>query len=116
MNSQAAVESEIISSAAAQTRTAAQDPAVEWLCYWCLHRVANDQDRFSYGGRDEFVFRNPERVQFEFITFARTLGCRDAGEPTLEYTWFPEHAWCYCPCGQCGAGIGGGQRANAWQN
>ena len=68
--------------------------------------VANDQDRFSYDGRDEFVFRSPERVQFEIITFARTLGCRDTGQPTLEHTWFPGHAWCYCLCGQCGQHLG----------
>ena len=106
MNSQAAAESEVITSPAAQTRTAAQDPAGDWLCYWCLHRVANDQDRFSFDGKDEFVFRNPERVQFEIITFARTLGCRDTGQPTLEHTWFSGHAWCYCLCGQCGQHLG----------
>ena len=106
MNSQAAVESDVISSTAAQARTAGSDPSGDWLCYWCLQRVANDQDRFCYGGRDEFEFRNPERVQFEIITFARTLGCRDAGEPTLEFTWFPGHAWCYCLCGQCGQLLG----------
>ncbi len=100
------MEVDVVSSTAVQARTAVQDPAGDWLCYWCLQRVANDQDRFSYDGRDESVFRNPERVKFEIITFARTLGCRDTGQPTLEHTWFPEHAWCYCLCGQCGQHLG----------
>ena len=24
----------------------------DWLCAWCLNRVANEQDRFPYNGRD----------------------------------------------------------------
>jgi hypothetical protein len=42
----------------AKARTAAADPAGDWLCAWCLHRIANDRDRFSYEGRDEFVFKS----------------------------------------------------------
>lgn len=34
----------------------------------CLQRIANDQDRFSYEKRNAFVFRTPERVQFQIIT------------------------------------------------
>lgn len=78
----------------------------DWLCGWCLNRVANEKDRFKYGGSDEFIFANPEGIRFEIITFCQTLGCREAGQPTLDHTWFAGHAWSYCHCGRCGQHLG----------
>ena len=69
--------------------------AGDWLCAWCLNRVARERDRFAYDGKDEFEFKNPEGIRFEIITFGRTLGCRQTGAPTVAYTWFPGHAWSY---------------------
>ncbi len=80
--------------------------AGDWLCSWCLNRVANEKDRFQYDGKDEFAFSNPERIRFAIITFSQTLGCRETGAPTLEHTWFPGHAWSYCLCAQCGQHVG----------
>lgn len=82
------------------------DPAHDWLCAWCLNRVASDKDRFRYGGQSEFRFQNPAGVWFEIITFSRTLGCRQAGQPTLQDTWFPGCAWSYCLCARCGIHLG----------
>ena len=107
VNWQSAAGSDAILVVVAETRRAAvSDPAGDWLCVWCLQRIANDRDRFSYGGRDEFTFSNPEKVRFEIITFARARGVRQAGEPTLEHTWFPGHAWLFCLCAQCGQHLG----------
>ena len=78
----------------------------DWLCAWCLNRVANESDRFKYEGRDEFAFSNPVGIRFEIITFSRALGCGSAGIPTLENTWFPGHAWRFCHCDQCGQQLG----------
>ncbi len=78
----------------------------DWLCAWCHNRVASDRDRFKYEGRSEFTFRNVEGTRFNILTFSRTLGCEPAGVPTLEYTWFPSHAWSFCMCDQCKAQIG----------
>ncbi len=86
--------------------TAPADIAGDWLCAWCLNRVANEKERFRYEGLDEFNFRNPEGIRFRIITFSRTLGCRQTGKPTLEHTWFPGHAWSYCQCAQCGLHLG----------
>ena len=80
--------------------------AGDWLCAWCYNRVANERDRFQYHGQDEFTFTNPEAIRFEIITFSRTLGCQEAGVPTLEHTWFPGHAWSYCQCDRCGQHLG----------
>jgi hypothetical protein len=88
------------------TATAPGDTANDWLCAWCHNRVASEKDRFPYNGKDEFTFRNPEGIRFEIITFSRTLGCKEAGVPTLEHTWFSGHAWSYCQCDDCGQHLG----------
>jgi len=82
------------------------DPAGDWLCAWCLNRVANEKDRFSYAGQNEFTFTNPEGLRFDILTFSRTLGCREIGKPTLDYTWFAGHAWSYCQCAGCRQHLG----------
>ena len=82
------------------------DTASEWLCAWCHNRVASEGDRFPYDGKDEFTFSNPEGIHFAIITFSRTLGCQEAGAPTLEHTWFPGHAWSFCQCDGCGQHLG----------
>jgi hypothetical protein len=92
----------------AEVRTAPAVGAAEgdWLCAWCHNRVANERDRFSIDGRDEFTFSNPEGLRFRIITFLQTLGCRQAGVPTFEPTWFEGHAWSYCQCAECGLHLG----------
>ena len=89
-----------------RTITSLQDHAGDWLCAWCLNRVANEKDRFQYGGKDEFAFTNPAGLRFKIITFTQTLGCRRAGKPTLEHTWFAGYAWSFCHCDQCGQHLG----------
>ena len=89
-----------------RTESSVGDPAGDWLCAFCLNRVANEKDRFQFGGQDEFTFANPEGIRFEIITFLQTLGCRETGAPTLAYTWFPGHAWSFCQCAECGQHLG----------
>jgi hypothetical protein len=91
-----------------QTRTQPSqgDPATDWLCAWCLNRVASEKDRFFHEGMSEFSFKNPEGIRFNIYLFSRTLGCRQTGVPTLEHTWFPGHAWSYCLCDRCGTHLG----------
>lgn len=80
--------------------------ADDWLCAWCLNRVSKEQDRFSYQGADEFTFTNPAGLQFEIITFSQAAGCRGAGAPTLDHTWFAGHAWSFGHCQACGQHLG----------
>jgi hypothetical protein len=91
-----------------QTRTqpGRGDPANDWLCAWCLSRVASEKDRLLHEGKSEFSFKNPEGVRFNLFIFSRTLGCRQLGIPTLEHTWFPGHAWSYCVCDRCRTHLG----------
>ena len=89
-----------------RTTTSRSDDASDWLCAWCLNRVASDDDRYVYGGESEFAFKNPNGVLFQIITFAQTIGCRQVGVPTFDYTWFAGHAWSYCECDRCRAHLG----------
>jgi hypothetical protein len=89
-----------------ETATSHDDTGNDWLCAWCHNRVANEKDRFTYNGKDEFTFSNPQGVRFAIITFSQTLGCRETGSPTLEHTWFPGYAWSFCQCDQCGQHLG----------
>ncbi len=82
------------------------DLANDWLCAWCLNRVASEKDRLSYEGKSEFSFKNPEGIRFHIVTFSRTIGCRQAGVPTLEHTWFPDHVWSFCVCDRCRVHLG----------
>ena len=82
------------------------DPTNDWLCFWCFDRVASEKDRIPQNGQSELSFKNPEGVRFNLLTFSRTIGCREAGVPTCEHTWFPGHAWSYCVCEHCGMHLG----------
>jgi hypothetical protein len=97
---------EIDTGSASRTATVTGDASGDWLCAWCLNRVANEEHRFAYEGKDEFTFCNPEGIRFEIITFTETAGCREVGVPTLEHTWFPGHAWSFCQCDRCGHHLG----------
>ena len=85
---------------------ASKDSAGDWLCAWCHQRVANERDRFSFDGQDEFTFTNPEGIRFDIITFSEAQGCRQVGVATLDHTWFAGHAWSYCLCKECGQHLG----------
>jgi hypothetical protein len=89
-----------------QAQSARQAEAADWLCAWCLHHVANESDRFQFDGKDEFSFANPDGIRFAIITFSQAPGCRRAGVPTLQYTWFPGHAWSFCHCDRCHQHLG----------
>ena len=73
-----------------RTRPSQGDPVHDWLCAWCLNRVASEKGRFSHEGKSEFSFQNPEDIRFHIVTFSRTIGCRQAGVPTLEHNVVPK--------------------------
>jgi len=89
-----------------RSRAALADAENGWLCALCHHRLASDRDRLQFGSQSEFAFANPAGVPFLIITFSEASGSRDQGDPTLEHTWFPGHAWSFCVCGECGQHVG----------
>ena len=77
-----------------------------FFCAACLTRVCDDGDIVAIGGATRHRFTNPAGFTFEIGTFARAPGCRADGEPTLEHTWFPEHAWSLANCANCTTQLG----------
>ena len=92
--------------AATRARLGANGRAEDWLCAWCLNHVASEKDRFRFNGQSEFSFTNPAGIVFHIVTFSRSPGCSQVGEPTLEHTWFCGHAWSYCICNRCRMHLG----------
>lgn len=89
-----------------QSQATVGDAAGDWLCAWCHHHVAHDKDRFQFDGRSEFSFANPQGIWFQILTFSEAPGVQASGTPTLDATWFANHAWSYTTCACCGTHLG----------
>jgi hypothetical protein len=75
-------------------------------CRRCDAEVARTSDRVVIGPGDLHTFVNPRGEVFELVCFARADGAVAVGEATLEYTWFPGHAWRFAMCRSCAAQLG----------
>ncbi len=80
--------------------------ADDWLCVVCHKKITSDKDRFEYENQSEFQFTNPAGYYFDIVTFTDAEGCIVLGEPTMEFTWFKDHAWSYAICSRCNNHIG----------
>jgi hypothetical protein len=76
------------------------------LCRTCGQPVTRSRDRVEANGKHLHALFNPAGILFEVGCFAQAPGCRFEGEFTLEFTWFPGHAWRFALCRQCGAHLG----------
>ena len=78
----------------------------DWLCIACNKKITTDKDRFKFNNQSEFQFINPGGYYFDIITFGSAEGCRDVGEPTMEFTWFDGHSWSFAVCSRCSNHLG----------
>ncbi len=78
----------------------------DWLCLMCSKKITEDKERFLFENQSEFRFSNPDGYIFDIITFRAADGCREEGKPTLEFSWFKGHSWCYAFCSRCGLHLG----------
>src|SRR3990172_3188160 len=76
------------------------------LCMLCSKKITSDKDRFIFNNHSEFQFENPTGYFFDIITFCAADGCREEGEPTMEFTWFPGYSWSFAFCSRCGSHLG----------
>jgi hypothetical protein len=75
-------------------------------CAVCGHVVTDADARTAVDGSFDHVFRNPHGLSFHIGCFRHAPGCVVTGEPTLEWTWFPRHAWCVALCAGCHVHLG----------
>jgi hypothetical protein len=82
------------------------EPEGGLLCFACGLGITNDRERITAGGAHEHTFTNPGGYVYRIGCFRRAPGCAQAGEPTLEHTWFPGHSWRLALCAGCRAHLG----------
>lgn len=70
-------------------------------CAQCLQPVTRVGDKISMQGVHRHTFANPHGVVFEIGCFREAMGCRYAGPPTSEFTWFSGYAWRIAVCRTC---------------
>ncbi len=71
-------------------------------CAACLAEVTSDQACVDGGGR----FTNPAGVTYDVVCFSSAPGCYIQGDPIVDFSWFPGHAWCFALCGACHQHLG----------
>jgi hypothetical protein len=81
-------------------------PEGRLLCLACGYPITSLRERITAGGAHEHTFANPGGYVFRIGCFGRAPGCVQAGQPTLEHTWFAGHTWRYALCGGCRAHLG----------
>lgn len=99
-------EPDLLTEYDSETKTKSQLQPDDWLCLLCNKKITSDKDRSFYNDRSEFQFTNPGGFIFEIITFSSADGCLEAGEPTPEFSWFPQHSWSYAICSRCNSHLG----------
>jgi len=77
-------------------------------CAYCALTVSTVDQRIDCAGSHTHHFENPAGIAFHIGCFRHAPGCRCVGEATLEWTWFPGHAWSVALCRQCSTHLGWG--------
>ena len=80
--------------------------ADDWLCIACNKKITTDKDRFEFNNQSEYNFINPGGYYFNILTFSAADGCKEIGEPAMEFTWFKDHTWTYAVCRRCSSHLG----------
>jgi len=75
-------------------------------CAMCGRAITTSAERTSVAGAQEHTRFNPGGHVFRFGCFRDAPGCRVAGGPTFEATWFSGYSWRYALCGGCGVHLG----------
>jgi hypothetical protein len=88
----------------AERVTQRRDPRLR--CASCGHAITEPRERLQVDGAHGHVFTNPHGLSFEIGCFRNAPGCRAAGRPTDEHTWFPGYAWRVALCAGCGVHLG----------
>ena len=81
-------------------------PERRLCCASCGSLVTSERERIPIDGRHVHRRTNPGGLTFEFGCFALAPGADVVGEPTLEFTWFPDYAWTYALCRACQTHLG----------
>ena len=76
-----------------------------FFCAGCVTRVCAESDLIPVAGKSQHRFVNPAGCAFEIACFG-AAACTIEGEPTVEHTWFADHAWSIANCRNCSRQLG----------
>lgn len=99
-------QNDIVTELEPEVRVKTELKPDDWLCIVCNKKITSDKDRFDYNNQSEFQFINPGGYYFDILTFCAADGCRELGEPTVEFSWFDGHSWLYAVCRRCSNHLG----------
>lgn len=75
-------------------------------CAHCGHDVTTLSEQIEISGAHRHSFANPHGFVFEVGCFNSAAGCRSAGSPSGEFTWFAGYNWRLALCGRCLSHLG----------
>ena len=73
---------------------------------FCRNHITGARAKIEMRGRHAHVFANPAGVVFGVGCFSIAPGCRNQGEMTGEFSWFPGYDWRFSLCSQCRTHLG----------
>jgi hypothetical protein len=76
------------------------------VCAQCRNLVTSRASAISMGGSHAHSFANPHGFEFRIGCFADAPGCREVGEESAYWTWFPGFTWRVSLCRNCGEHLG----------
>jgi hypothetical protein len=85
-------------------RTGARSGPVR--CRFCATTVTRADAACERLGRHAHRLTNPAGLTFDLRCYRNAPGCRDAGTPVAEHSWFPPARWSLAHCAGCGAHLG----------
>lgn len=76
------------------------------VCLACRFIITDEGFRIQRDGDHEHTFFNPRGFLFRIGCFSHAPGCVTVGAASLEFTWFPRHAWTVALCQGCQGHLG----------
>ena len=76
------------------------------VCKTCKNKITTISNKLEIYGAFQHSFLNPGGHVFEIACFFEAPGCVVTGEPTSEWTWFPDYQWQIALCSYCMSHLG----------
>lgn len=76
------------------------------ICRNCSASITDRSEMIEIDGGAFHYKRNPAGIYFSIICFRTAGGCRNIGDFTYEYSWFPGYKWCIVICAACSSHLG----------
>ena len=76
------------------------------LCAACGEMITDRREGVAPNGSHEHTFVNPAGIIYQIACFRAAPGCRESGDPTGDWSWFPGYLWRYAFCRSCAEHLG----------